>query len=35
MPFDRAMEEKWYATTQEDALKWAKIFYQDGNFKMI
>ena len=26
--YERAMEEKWFATTQEDATKWADIFIQ-------
>ena len=35
VPYDRAMEEKWFATTAEDATKWADIFYPDGNYKML
>ena len=35
IPYDRAMEEKWFATSQEDALSWASLFYPDGDFKMI
>lgn len=35
VPYDRAMEEKWFATTQADATKWADIFYPDGNYRMI
>lgn len=35
VPYDRAMEEKWFATTPEDANKWASIFYSDGEYKMI
>ena len=35
VPYDRAMEEKWFATTSEDATKWADIFYPDGNYKML
>ena len=35
VPSERAMEEKWFATTQEDATKWADIFYPDGNYRML
>ena len=33
--YDRAMEEKWFATTQDDATKWANIFYPDGDYRMV
>ena len=33
--YDRAMEEKWFATSPEDAAKWAEKFYPDGRYKMI
>ena len=29
------MEEKWFATTQGDAIKWADIFYPDGDYRMV
>ena len=35
VPYDRAMEEKWFATTQGDAIKWADIFYPDGDYRMV
>ncbi len=33
--YDRAMEEKWFATSPEDAAKWAEKFYPDGRYRMI
>ena len=33
--YDYAMEEKWFATSPEDAAKWGSKFYPDGNYKMI
>ena len=33
--YARAMEEKWFATSATDAVKWANIFYPDGNYKMV
>ncbi len=33
--YDRAMDTKWFATNAEDAAKWAKSFYKDGNYKMV
>ncbi len=34
-PYDMAMEDKWFATTQADAEEWAKYFYPDGNYRMV
>ncbi|HWS44193.1 MAG TPA: hypothetical protein VN421_14045, partial [Pseudoflavonifractor sp.] len=34
-PYDRAMEEKWFAISSEDAVKWAEKFYPDGQYRMI
>lgn len=33
--YDRAMEEKWFAVSPEDAIKWAEKFYPDGYYRMI
>ena len=33
--YDNAMEEKWFATTESDAMKWADLFYPDGNYKIL
>ena len=33
--YERAMEEKWFATTQTDAMSWGEIFYPDQNYKML
>jgi hypothetical protein len=33
--YDNAMEEKWFATTPEDAAKWADMFYPDGQYRLI
>ncbi len=33
--YDRAMEEKWFAISPEDAAKWAEKFYPDGRYRMI
>ena len=35
LPYDKAMESKWFATTAEDATEWGKLFYPDGNYKMV
>ncbi len=35
MPYELAMEEKWFATNQVDASKWAEVFYPDGKYRMI
>lgn len=35
VPYDMAMEEKWFATSADDAAKWANSFYPDGNYRMI
>ncbi len=35
VPYDLAMEDKWFATTQENATKWGDIFYPDGNYRII
>lgn len=35
VPYDQAMEEKWFATTQSDAMKWGNIFYPDGDYKIL
>lgn len=29
------MEEKWFATSMEDAEAWASHFYPDGNYRMV
>ena len=29
------MEEKWFLTTKQNSLKWAKLFYQNGDFKIV
>jgi hypothetical protein len=34
-PYDYAMEEKWFATTPQDAAQWGSKFYPDGNYRMI
>ena len=34
-PYDMAMEEKWFATSMEDAEEWASHFYPDGNYRMV
>ena len=31
VPYDLAMEDKWFATTLENATKWGDIFYPDEN----
>ena len=33
--YDRAMEEKWFTTSPEDAAKWAEKFYPSGQYRMI
>ena len=35
LPYSKAMEEKWFATTKSDASKWGNIFYPDGKYKMV
>ena len=35
VPYDFAMEDKWFATTQENATKWGDIFYPDGNYRIL
>ena len=35
VPYDLAMEDKWFATTQENATKWGNIFYPDGNYRIL
>lgn len=35
VPYDWAMEEKWFATSRMDAEQWANLFYPNGNYKMI
>ena len=35
LPYDMAMEEKWLTTTPENAVKWAELFYPDGNYKLV
>lgn len=34
-PNDRAMETKWFATTSDDTAEWRKLFYPDGNYRMV
>lgn len=29
------MESKWFATTIENATKWANFFYPNGNYHML
>ena len=29
------MEEKWFATSAEDATEWGRKLYSDGNYRMI
>lgn len=33
--YDMAMESKWFATNVNDAAKWGKLFYPNGNYKMV
>lgn len=29
------MEEKWFLTTKNNSLRWANLFYKNGNFKIV
>jgi hypothetical protein len=33
--YDYAMEEKWFATSHNDATKWGSKFYSNKNYKII
>ena len=35
LPYDMAMEDKWLATSPENARKWAEWFYPDHNYKLV
>ena len=35
LPYDYAMEEKWFATNVDDAGRWGDIFYPDGNYNIL
>ena len=33
--YEWALEKKWFATTLDHAISWAKWFYSDGNYRII
>lgn len=35
VPFAMAMEEKWFATSKENAKIWGDIFYPNGEYKIL
>ncbi len=33
--YDYAMEDKWFATTKDNAIRWGNTFYPDGNYAIL
>ena len=35
VPYEYAMDKKWFATCRDHAVKWGEWFYPDGNYKVV